>query len=132
MQMLIIRNEQMQIFHEQIEKSFTNSVMDHLKQHHAHVLEGIPDEIILKRFIYGLKRAEHYGLTWQNNLIAFVTLLFEIGPDFDTYPAFQEILSDRSLPANGRMEKLLESIDPGKWEEAKEAYAKYAWPEDLQ
>lgn len=130
--MLIIRKEQMKVFERQIENNFINTVVEKIRSDHANATNGLPDNVLRKRIEYGLQRAGDYGLTWQNNLITFVTMMFEIGVGFDNCPVFQKHLTDQSLPPNARMEQLLKQTDYRDWEEAQRDSADNPWPEDVK
>jgi len=129
--MLRIREEQMELFQQQAEINFIDSVVKHLRTDYAEVVNDIPDDKLYKRVEYGIQRAREYGLTWKNNLNAFVTLMFEIGPDFDRFPAFEKYLTDESTLPNKRMGVLLRETTEVDWQNAQQASAPNNWPEEM-
>jgi len=131
--MLIIRKEQMKVFQQQAERNFIDSVVKQLRSDHTAAVKDIPEDTLYKRVEYGIEQArEKYELTWQNNLITFVILLFEIGPDFDRLPVFQKYLTDDSIPPDDRIFALLGETTEADWENAQQASARGHWPEDAQ
>lgn len=130
--MLTIRREQMQVFQQLADDKFISTVADHLHSHHAKIIQGLPESILRKRIEFGLQRASDYGLTWQNNLITFITMLFEIGIGFDSHPLFQQHLTDPRVPANSRMEQLLEETSGEDWDSVQHVCANNPWPDGLQ
>jgi len=129
--MLRIRQEQMDIFQQQAEINFIDSVVKHLRTDHAEIVKDIPEDKLYKRVEYGIKRAREYGLSWKNNLNAFVTLMFDIGPDFDRFPAFQKYLTDESVLPNKRMGVLLRETTEIDWQNAQQASTSNNWPEEM-
>lgn len=130
--MLIIRNEQMTVFQEKAEKDFTASVVKQLRSSHKATLKGLTEDKIYKRVEYGIGHARKYGMTWKNNLTAFVTLMFEVAPDFDVSPVFQKYLTDEKIPPDDRMGLLLEDTSEEDWLNVLNTQAQMNWPDDMR
>jgi len=128
---LIIRKEQIAVFQQHAEHNFVNSVIKQLYTNHAEVVKDLPKEKLYKRVEYGVQRAREYGLTSENNLRAFVTLMFEIGPDFDKFPTFQKYLVDESVLPDERMGVLLSKTTEADWQNAQQAFDPTNWPENM-
>ena len=129
--MLHIREEQMAVFQQQAEINFIDSVVEHLRTEFAEVVKDIPDDKLHKRVEYGIQRAREYGLTWKNDLNAFVTLMFEIAPDFDRFPVFRNYLTDECVSPNERMGVLLRETTEVDWQNAQQAPSPNNWPEEM-
>lgn len=129
--MLKIRKEQMDVFQQQAEINFVHYVAKQLRNNHAEAVKDVPEDKLYKRVEYGIRCAREYGLTWKNNLRTFVTLMFEIAPDFDSYPAFHNYLTDESIQPNHRMGIILDKTVGSDWRKARQASTKN-WPEELQ
>ncbi len=129
--MLKIREEQMEIFQQQAEINFVHYVAKQLRNNHAEVVKDLPEDKLYKRVEYGIRCASEYGLTWKNNLRTFVTLMFEIAPDFDRFPVFQKYLTDESIQPNDRIGIILDKTVGSDWRKARKASTK-DWPEELQ
>jgi hypothetical protein len=129
--MLIIRKEQMEVFRQRAERNFIDSVVKQLRSDHTETVHDVPEDKIYKRVEYGLQRGRGYGLTWQNSLSAFVTLMFDIAPDFDRFPEFHKYLTDESVTANERMGILLRETTEVDWENAQGRSGQAKWPADM-
>lgn len=129
--MLKIRKEQMGVFKQQAEINFVDSVAKQLRTNHVEAVKDMPENKLYKRVEYGIRCAREYRLTWKNNLITFVTLMFEIAPDFDRFPVFQKYLTDESVPPNERMGVLLRKTTEVNWQNARQASSPNNWPEDI-
>ena len=129
--MLVIRKEQMEAFQQQAERDFVDSVVKQLRSGHAAAVKDIPEDKLFKRVKYGIRRAREYGLTWKNNLSTFVTLMFEIAPEFDRLPAFQNHLADKRFPPDQRMSTLLEKIKVVDYQAAQENSDLTKWPAEM-
>ena len=131
--MLIIRKEQMKVFQQQAERNFIDSVVKQLRSGHAAAVKDIPEDTLYRRVEYGIEQArEKYELTWQNNLVTFVILMFEIGPNFDRFPVFEKYLTDDSVPPDERIFVLLNKTTEADWENARQASSPDKWPEDAR
>ena len=128
--MLKIRKEQMDVFQQQAEINFVHYVAKQLRNNHAEAVKDLPQDKLYKRVEYGIRCAREYGLTWKNNLQTFVTLMFEIAPDFDSYHVFQKYLTDKSIQPNDRMEIIFDNTVGSDWSKAQQASTK-GWPEEL-
>ncbi|MGA1876024.1 MAG: hypothetical protein ACMUIA_10490 [bacterium] len=129
--MLVIRKKQMEDFQQQAERDFVDSVVKQLRSDHAAAVKDIPEDKLVKRVEYGIRRAREYGLTWKNNLSTFVTLMFEIAPGFDRFPAFQKHLADERFPPDRRMSTLLEEMKVVDYQAIHENSDLTNWPAEM-
>lgn len=128
--MLIIRKEQIDVFQQYAERNFIESVVMQLRTNNKEAVKDMADEQLFKRVAYGIERAKEYEFTWKKDLSAFVTLMFEIGIHFDSYPVFQKYLTDESIPPNERMGTLLRETTEIDWQGAQEDPTQTEWLED--
>jgi len=129
--MLTIRSEQLRAFQQQAEKTFATSVVSQLRTRHAEAIKDVPEDSLPRLVEHGIRRAREYGLTWQNNLSSFVTLMFEVSPEFDKCPAFRRYLTDENIPPDDRMGLVLRETTSDDWQAAQEDSTLSGWPEDL-
>jgi hypothetical protein len=129
--MLKIREEQMDVFQQQAEINFVHYVAKQLRNNHAEAVKDVPKDKLYKRVEYGIQRAREYGLTWKNNLLTFVTLMFVIAPEFDRSPAFRRHLTAENVPPNDRMDVLLGEITEADWRNARQNPTLTKWPEEM-
>jgi hypothetical protein len=128
--MLKIRKEQMDVFQQQAEINFVHYVAKQLRKNHAEAVKDVPEDKLYKRVEYGIRCAREYGLTWKNNLRTFVTLMFVIAPEFDSYPVFHNYLTDDTIQPNDRMGIILDKTVGSDWSKARQASTN-DWPEEL-
>ncbi|MCP3955428.1 MAG: hypothetical protein GY697_24885 [Desulfobacterales bacterium] len=129
--MLIIRNKQMAVFQQLVNRQFVNYVMGILRGDDGESLGSIPDDLLFKRVEYGIECARKYELTRKNDLLAFVELMFSIAPDFYEYPAFKNVLTDETIDPNQRIEQLLQRTTNKAWRAARQYLVRDNWPVDL-
>ena len=129
--MLKIRKEQMDVFQQQAEINFVDSVVKKLHTSYPEAVKDIPEDKLYKRVEYGIRCAREYGLTWKNNLSTFVTLMFVIAPDFDRSPAFRRYLTAENVPPNERMDVLLRDTTEADWRNARQDPELTKWPEEM-
>jgi hypothetical protein len=120
----------MDVFQQQAEINFVDYVVKHLHNNYANAVKDVPEDKLYKRVEYGIQRAREYGLTWKNNLLTFVTLMFVIAPDFDRSPTFRKYLTIENVPPNERMDVLLGEITEADWRNARQDPALTKWPEE--
>lgn len=129
--MLIIRKEQMAVFQEQAEQDFILSVIKQLRNDHPDVVKDVPEDTLHKRVAYGVRRAREYGMTWKNNLTTFVTLMFNLSPNFNKHPVFQKYLTDEKVPPDDRLGILLKETREKDWQDALQSTAQMKWPKEI-
>lgn len=115
-----IRSQQMEVMLNDAERKFVLSTVAHMREHHAAQVSRFPEKELQTRVEAGIKRARGYGLTWESSITGFVALTFVIGPDFDKQPRIQSVLTDRSIPADERVEELRFRVGPRDWAQAAE------------
>ena len=126
-QMLVVRQEQLDIF----EKLSLRDCADFVR---AFVLENVlaglpllPADVLDFRITSGINRAVAYGLTTYSDIAIFVSLLFAIGPAFDSYPFFRSVLTDDDLDHDERLDVLVELAVQRDWQDAFETGGEAAW-----
>jgi len=86
------------------------------------------NRILLDMARNGIKRARSHGLENTQDLQTFVGLMFVVAPNFDEQPEIRAVLSDESIPAGEKIEKLKSPLISEKaWEEAKNNHNEEAW-----
>src|ERR1700676_2824093 len=96
----------MRVFERVIEDRFPAELSAYLIEHHGGARVFLPakepvplrdlSRAELERLVsYGIKRAKKYGLAWKSSLTAFVAIMFEISPNFDSVPMIATILQTK-------------------------------------
>jgi hypothetical protein len=135
--MLKIRSEQMRPFEAQAENAFIERVMNYLRENHADdvvllpesesKVSALPDKVLREMVEGGIDHARNYGITWKSALISFVVLMFIIAPNFDESERAEGILKDGGIPADERVDKLLDELTDEEWDEIAKDYKPEAW-----
>jgi hypothetical protein len=98
--MLIIRQPQMQAFGEAMRRGIRREAIRHCRTNHADQFEALGDDEAVKMIDDGLVQARAYGFEEQQDLLAYLDLVFIQGPNFDQRPGGAEVLNNwQYLPA---------------------------------
>jgi hypothetical protein len=77
-----------------------------------------------------IRKAERYGFTPANDQAAFVSIMFEVAPNFDDQDEIRAVLLEDSLKPSLRLEKLFSTAIPEEvWDKAEENRREEAWKE---
>lgn len=135
--MLKIRSEQIRPFEAQAENAFIERVMEYLRKNHADtqvrlpktqsLVSGLTDKVLRQMVIGGISQARNYGMSWKSTLISFVVLMFIVAPNFDEDERAENILKNGQIPADERVDKLLDELSDEDWESIAEKYNADAW-----
>ncbi len=126
-----INKEQFDHFLQHNEPAFIKTIVQHLQTESPELVDEISDEGLSEMVGNGLIRARSHGFHTDEDLMAFVAVMFEIAPNFDEQPDIQRVLSDSSIPLTNRFNALFdESLDQA-WEEAEDNYDYRAWHPEL-
>ena len=137
--MLKIRSEQIRPFEEDAHDAFRDRVMSYVRKNHAgepvqyrgkqSAVAELAEEDLRMMVENGLARARSYGLTWKSSLISFVVLMFVVAPNFDRQRYVSGVLRDEKIPANRRVDIIVEQMTDEDWEKVAEGYDEKAWEE---
>ncbi|PTL75693.1 hypothetical protein [Vitiosangium sp. GDMCC 1.1324] len=130
--MLRISKKQFDDFLLHDESAFIDFVAHHIREESPELVEGFPDESLRSLVASGLVRARGHDLRRPEDLTAFVSIMFEIAPNFDEHPAIRKVLRDPSIPVDERMSALFKKVPPKAWEEADLNYDSGAWYPELK
>ena len=135
--MLIIRTEQLEPFQQVAESAFARELVEELRRESpdmmihlpngSNTIDQIPEEVLYQLVRNGISRAHKYGLSWENSVGAFVTLMFEAAPNFDEHPLIQRVLKDEEIAPDSRMDELLDRTTDENWEAVEQNYDTNAW-----
>lgn len=68
--------------------------------------------------VAGIKRARAHGLTSDEDLMAYVLMMYSINPNFDQQPQIAAALADTSLAPHDRWDRIFGEDFDDAWEEA--------------
>ena len=109
--MLIMREDQLTLPIAN-EKGFVDWYVDEfMPEHIADFYESLDRPTMVKRVTYARKLALHFNFKDPVSMTHFVTLMWEIGPNFYTFPVFKEIAEDINQPSMKRIDRFYEVSD---------------------
>ena len=129
---MIIRNEHFDQYLQQDEQAFIRLNMEQVRQNTPYIVDHIDDEGLAEMVANGLARARSHGFTADDDLMAFVAVMFEIAPNFDEQPDIKRALANESIPINKRFDSLFIPALDGAWEEAVDNIDYQAWHPGLE
>jgi hypothetical protein len=125
---IAIRSDQLDAFlllHD--DEGLVAVVAAHLRRESRPLVERIPPGLLDEMIRGGLARARRHGLAAASDLAAFVSLMFEIAPNFDEHPAIRRSFDEHRGEREGRVPRLLAAVPDEAWREAEERYDAAAW-----
>jgi hypothetical protein len=81
--MLTIRREQMRILTAPFFEQFVRRGISHVQKHFGDQFVLIGEPEVRRAVLHAVERAESYGLTTDEHVLLFVTLMFAFGRNFD-------------------------------------------------
>jgi hypothetical protein len=108
---------------------FFDGIVQHLIESNPEELRGIPLTHIRDMVEMGVQRARLHGLVDDSDLFAFVSVMFEIAPNFDEEPTLRAALEAPAQNPKERWESLFGDQFNDAWERAAHpnAYDPAAW-----
>lgn len=126
--MLTIRQEQMDSLIMGSDEEFVEFLVAHVKEEYPGIETENDDETLREMVRGGIERAGDHELTTAEDITAFISIMFEIAPNFDEQPEIKAVLDDEKTPPEERLEKLWTPAVPEEaWEEAEKNYDDNAW-----
>jgi len=107
--MLIIRREQMRALAAPSFEQFVRRGLAHVQAHFGDQFAGLGEAAVRDAVLHAVERAESYGLTTDEDVLSYLTLMFVFGRDFDRDPGLSwasEALEDPGRSAAFRMGRL--------------------------
>ena len=112
--MLIIRAEQIDVFHAHEMRKFEDRVLAHVREAFPREYQEMGEGGLRDLLQEAIERASKYELESERDITLFMDLMLALGPDFDntsTSPWVSEILSDEFYPSpSDRIDRLYEMV----------------------
>jgi hypothetical protein len=125
--LLDLRAEQLAKAAETISRDLVKIIYWYLRNHHAKAVQYLAPAELLVRVDVGLARARKYKLISVADLAGFVALMFELAPNFDEHPRFQDALSSTETPPESKIRHLSKTITDRDWREAQARFDRRFW-----
>jgi hypothetical protein len=122
-----LREAQLKECSDAIDRDLIKVIYWHLRNHHSKAVQFLDRIDLEARIQVALSHARAYGLSTVSDLAGFTALMFELSPNFDTHPSFRRVLEDPSVPPEGKMKRLSQTITDRDWQEAIGSYDRSFW-----
>ena len=118
--MVDLRDDQLDGYLQDDPVRFIELVLRHIAQTMPNELRGIPPHLAWNQIEVAVARARKHGLTSDEDIIGFVSVMHEISPNFDEEPTLKAILADTSKKPHERWQALFADTPALKaaWERA--------------
>jgi len=126
--MLVIRQQQMETLIKGSDEEFLEFLLEHVREEFPEKIAERDEETLRRMVSGGIRRAESHDFTLAEDVTAFISVMFEIAPNFDEQPQIKAVLDDEQFEPGDRLERLSSPLVPEEaWEEAEEKYDEKAW-----
>ena len=85
---------------------FVREILDHVTHTMPEEVRGIPPHLVAAMIETGIERARGHGLSTDEDIVAFVGVMFEIAPNFDDEPTLRAVLAEKTLTPAQRWQAL--------------------------
>lgn len=102
-------------------------VVDYIYENHAEAVALLADREMERRAAIAVARARLYGFQEEASVMAYASLMFLAGPNFDQQPAIQAALTASDLGPDDRMKRLMTVTKPEDWDAAEALSDPGAW-----
>jgi hypothetical protein len=122
-----IRPEQYHAFNQAAEENFVDRSIKFLQDKLPDQVNSLAHDLLRKRVEAGLAHARSYGVTWRSSLLMFLTLMFEVSPNFDHHGLVQPLLRDQALVPDQRIKKIVGNLSGENWRQVAQEADQSAW-----
>ena len=118
--MVKIRDDQADEYLQSDPVRFIELILRHIAKTMPGEIRGIPPHLVWYQIEVAVARARKHGLTTDEDIIGFVSVMHEISPNFDEEPTLKAILADTRLKPSERWQALFADTPALKaaWERA--------------
>jgi hypothetical protein len=112
--MLTIRDEQMEALQEAAMRSFEQRMVLHLRQFFPEECRRAGEMRTLAAIRQGVQRAQAYGIESEIDVVRYIDISVVLGLDFDSgkrYPWARQILEDGEMDGSEKINALLDTMD---------------------
>lgn len=112
--------------------TFVDTIIEFLDLESPELVEDIPRDSLREMVANGVIRARGHGYHTDEDLMAFVAVMFEIAPNFDEHPEIRKALRDETVPMEERFDSIFDRVRHQAWDEAELSYDPDAWFPELR
>ena len=125
--MLVIRNEQIQHFIAQDDDDLVRLIRQIMRECCPGRVENYSDKVLDGMIKLDLEKAKKHNFAKAETIAAYVTVMFEIAPNFDEQPPIKQVLEDNNYVVDDRFFQLWQRVDDKIWQEAEQSYDAKMW-----
>jgi len=125
--MLVIKKDQIEHFIAEDNTRLIRVITEIIREAFFESVEDYSDETLESMVKIGINRAKSHGFERAEHIASFVAIMFEISPNFDMIGSIQSVLTDKSIPDEGKFEQLLGLTTEEDWQEAEKSYDSTVW-----
>ena len=130
--MLVIREKQIQHFIAEDEPTLIRLIRQIIREANPERVSGYSDQLLDAMIKIGVERAKSHELTLAEDITAFVGVMFEVAPNFDTQKDIEATFKDTLFSPTDRFKQLWNRISDAAWTEAETNYDVKIWFPDNQ
>lgn len=130
--MLVIRKEQIQHFIAQNDDDLVRLIRQIMRECCPGRVENYSDKLLDGMIRLGVDKAKKYKFAKAETIAAYVTVMFEIAPNFDEEPSIKQVLEDQNYVVDDRFFQLWQRVDEKVWLEAEQKYDARQWFPDIK
>lgn len=130
--MLVIRQEQIQNFIAQNDDDLVRLIRQIMRECCPGRVENYSDKVLDGMIRLGLEKAKKHNFTKAETIAAYVTVMFEVAPNFDEQPPIKQVLEDANYIADDRFFQLWRRVDDKVWLDAEQGYDPKMWFPDIK
>jgi hypothetical protein len=136
---LTVRKEQMDVMQAVADANFERRIAAHLRESYPTSIVRLPHDggefavsdlgqDSLDRLVRaGVAKARHYEMHLQSSIAAFVTLMFDVAPNFDDHRLCEVLLGDEEKIPDERIDDVLTVLTDKNWDSIRNDYDAQAW-----
>lgn len=107
---------------------FIETLVKHFKEQFPELAEEYKNENLRAMIRGGIERAKSHGFSTAQDLTAFVSIMFEVAPNFDEQAEIRTVLDDKKFQPADRLENIWSNVVPKDvWEKAADNCDEEAW-----
>lgn len=126
-----LHSHQMEALQTAADRQFVVWLLAELRKEFPEETAELSDDRLKRRVAYGMSRAEKYGVESNFGITAFVSLMLSVAPNFDEHQPVRDILNEKDVIADTRMQRVLRRHTDADWLEVRESCGVGKWPEGI-
>ncbi|REJ75580.1 MAG: hypothetical protein DWQ47_08910 [Acidobacteria bacterium] len=128
--MLIIKNSQIESFIAEDDTQLVRVIREIIQEAFHEGVETYSEKKLDGMVRMGIEKARSRGFERAEDIASFVSIMFEISPEFDMNEQIDAFLKDESYPPEMKLEQLLGRTQDDVWRAAEGTYDAKSWFRD--